>query len=94
MIKNRRQYLDDEFDAFSMLAGGNYVSLYDVRAKLTRYSLGAVELFGLPGEYIEDGAFSWADRVHPEDRKRYQDIMGKLIACETLTYDLNYRSHT
>ena len=94
MIKNRRQYLDDEFDAFSMLAGGNYVSLYDVRAKLTRYSLGAVELFGLPGEYIEDGAFSWADRVHPEDRKRYQDIMAKLIACETLTYDLNYRVKT
>lgn len=94
MIKNRRQYLDDVFDAFSMLAGGNYVTLYDVEAKLTRYSLGVVELFGLPEEYIEDGAFSWADRVHPEDRKRYEATMEKLISCEILTYDLNYRVRT
>lgn len=94
MNKNRRQYLDDEFDAFSMLAGGNYVSLYDVEAKLTRYSPGAVELFNLPGEYIEDGAYDWMEYIHPEDRKRYQTIMGKLIACETLTYDLNYRVKT
>ena len=94
MIKNRRQYLDDVFDAFSMLVGGNYVTLYDVEAKLTRYSLGAVELFGLPEEYIEDGAFSLADRVHPEDRKRYEATMEELISCEILTYDLNYRVRT
>lgn len=94
MLENRKQFLDDVFDSFTMLAGGNYVSLYDVKAQLTRYSPGAVELFNLPGEYIPDGAFNWSDYVHPEDRKRYESIMGDLIACKTLTYDLTYRVRT
>lgn len=91
MLENRKQFMDDIFDAFTMLAGGNYVSLYDTKAKLTRYSPGAVELFNLPGEYIPDGAFNWVDYVHAEDKKRYINIMADLVECKTLTYDLTYR---
>ena len=90
----RKQTLDDTFDAFSMLARGNYVSLYDMKAKLTRYSPGAVELFGLPGEYIPDGVYDWADYIHPEDRRHYLAVMGKLISGETHAYDITYRVRT
>lgn len=90
----RKQTLDDTFDAFSMLARGNYVSLYDMKAKLTRYSPGAVELFGLPGEYIPDGVYDWADCIHPEDRRHYLAVMGKLISGETHAYDITYRVRT
>lgn len=92
MNAERRRLLDDAFDAFSMLAGGNYVSLYDMKGQLTRYSPGAVELFSLPGEYIPDGAYNWEEYVHPDDRLRYTKTMTDLIACKTLTYDLTYRS--
>ena len=91
---NRKQVLDDMFDAFTMLAGGNYVSLYDVEGKLTRYTPAAVELLGLPGEYIPDGAYDWVDYVHPEDRKRYLDAMEEMFAKNTRTYDLSYRTRT
>lgn len=91
MSGNRRQIMDDAFDAFTMLAGGNYVSLYDVQDKVTRYSPGAVELFGLPDEYIEDGGDDWSNHIHPEDRKRHHAAMEKMLSGDTHTYDINYR---
>ena len=94
MNADRRRFLDDAFDAFSMLARGNFVSLYDMKGCLTRYSPGAVELFNLPGEYIPDGAYSWEEHIHPEDRARYTDAMRGLTSCETLTYDITYRTRT
>lgn len=92
MNTNRKQFLDDQFDAFTMLSAGNYVSLYDIQGHLTRYTPAAVELFGLPGEYIQDGAYNWNDWVHPEDLAYYQNVMSGLITGERLTYDLSYRA--
>lgn len=87
-----RQILDDLFDAFTLLGRGSYVSLYDVKGQMTRYTPAAVELFGLPGEYIPAGAYNWSDYVHPEDRKRYEKIMGDLLASKAKGYDLTYRT--
>lgn len=87
----RRQILDDLFDAYTILGKGTYVSLYDVVGKMTRYSPAAVELFGLVGEYVPEGAMDWGEFVHPEDRRRYETIMSKLIAGTAKNYDLHYR---
>ena len=87
----RRQILDDIFDAYVILGKGTYVSLYDVVGQMTRYSPAAVDLFDLPGEYIPAGADKWSARVHPEDRLRYETIMGKLIEGTAKHYDLHYR---
>lgn len=89
-----KQVLDDVFDAFSMLAGGQIVSLMHVRGDYTRYSPAAVDLFGFPGEYIKNGSVNWNDYLHPEDRKRYMDVMGKLVTGESMTYDITYRVRT
>ena len=94
MEPRQKQMLDDVFGAFSMLAGGNYVSLMHVEGGVTRYSPGAVELFNLPGEYIQNGAYNWIEYVHPEDRKRYLDVMGPLAAGKIFTYDVTYRVRT
>ena len=95
MDPGRKRLLDDLFDAFSMLAGGNFVSIYDVKTGVTRYSPGAVDLFGLAGEYIPpEGYRHWLDYVHPEDRKRYLDVMETLTNGGTLNYDLTYRVRT
>ena len=86
-----KRMLDDVFDAFSMISGGNYVSLMHVGSGVARYSPGYVELFGMPGEYIENGAEKWVDYIHPEDRKRYQDTMKHLKSGDAKAYDLTYR---
>lgn len=87
----RRQILDDLFDAYVILGKGTYVSLYDTVGQMTRYSPAAVELFGMCGEYIPAGADTWSDLVHPEDKRRYQATMNKLIAGTAKHYDLHYR---
>lgn len=86
-----RKILDDLFDAYTILGRGAYVSLYDVKGQMTRYSHAAVELFGLPGEYIPAGADNWSDFVHPEDRPRYEKVMGELISGDAKHYDISYR---
>ncbi|MBR1647745.1 MAG: EAL domain-containing protein [Selenomonadaceae bacterium] len=94
MEKNseHRKILDDLFDAFTILGRGSYVSLYDVKGNLTRYSPAAVELFGLQGEYIPSGDFNWSNYVHPEDRIRYEKVMRSLLEKRTSNYDLTYRT--
>lgn len=88
-----KQILDDVFDAFTMLSSGGFVSLMHVEGGFTRYSRAAVELFGLPGEYIPNGAMDWNDYLHPEDRRRYMDVMIPLLEGKTQTYDITYRVH-
>ena len=90
----QKQMLDDVFDAFSMLVSGTMVSLMHVDGGFTRYSASAVELFGLPGEYIPNGAYDWNDYLHPEDRKRYMDVMLPLMEGKAQTYDISYRVRT
>ncbi|MBR3560262.1 MAG: EAL domain-containing protein [Oscillospiraceae bacterium] len=90
----QKQMLDDVFDAFQMIAGGALVSLMHAEAGVTRWSPGAVELFGLPGEYVPNGAMDWGDYVHPEDRKRYLDVMAPLAEGMLHSYDLTYRVRT
>ena len=87
----QKQILDDVFDAFQMISGGALVSLMHVEGGVTRWSPSAVELFGLSGEYISNGAMDWTEYVHPEDRKRYLDTMGPLATGVLHAYDLVYR---
>ncbi|MBR1845049.1 MAG: EAL domain-containing protein, partial [Oscillospiraceae bacterium] len=77
-----------------MLVSGTMVSLMHVDGGFTRYSASAVELFGLPGEYIPNGAYDWNDYLHPEDRKRYMDVMLPLMEGKAQTYDISYRVRT
>ena len=90
----QRQMLDDVFDAFTMLTNGSFVSLMHVDGGFTRYSASAVELFGLPGEYVPNGAMDWNDYLHPDDRKRYMEVMLPLLEGKTQTYDITYRVKT
>ena len=86
-----KQMLDDVFDAFTLLVHGTMVSLMHVEGGFTRYSASAVEQFDLPGEYIANGAMDWNDYLHPDDRKRYMDVMLPLLDGRAQTYDITYR---
>lgn len=87
-----RKFLDDIFNAYTMIGRGNYVAIYDVKKNITRYSPAAVELFGLPGEYISAGHINWSNYIHPEDQFKYSRKTRSLIKGETTSYDVTYRT--
>ena len=89
-IDSDHKMLDDLFEAFMIIGRGEYVSLYDVKNQLTRYSPAAAKLFGFP-EYIPYGAYDWTDYLHPEDRRKYEIVMNDLIEGKTQGYDISYR---
>lgn len=82
--------LDELFEAFSLIGRGEYVSLYDVKRKISRYSPAAADLFGLT-EYVKNGVEDWGNYIHPEDRKRYEKLMESLLEGNALGYDVSYR---
>ncbi|MBQ7606507.1 MAG: EAL domain-containing protein [Desulfovibrionaceae bacterium] len=89
---SRREVLDDTFSAFSMLSEDNLIMLYDVLGNCARFSLGAVRVFNLPGEYIPSGSDFWGNTiVHPEERSRYHKIMNSLFSGKNLSYDMTFR---
>ena len=94
MTKNfeHRKILDELFEAFTLLGRGSYVSIYDVKGQMTRYSRAAADLFGLKGEYIPASSYNWSDYVHPEDRARYERVMRDLFDNLAQGYDLTYRT--
>lgn len=82
--------LDDLFEAFMLTGRGEYVSLYDVKSQITRYSSAAAKIFGFP-EYIHYGAYNWSEHIHPEDRYKYETVMTELIDGTLRNYDISYR---
>lgn len=90
----QKQMLDDVFDAFSMLSSRNLVTLTHIASGVTRWSPGAVELLGLPGEYVPNGAVDLNDYIHPEDRRRVLDVMAPLAGGKTHIYDITCRVRT
>lgn len=90
----QKQMMDDVFDAFSMLSSGNLVSLTHIESGVTRWSPAAVELFGLPGEYVPNGAVGLKDYIHPEDRKRFTGTFAPLARGEVHFYDITCRVRT
>ena len=94
MEKNseHRKILDELFDAFTILGRGNYVLMRDVKCNMVRFSPDAVELFGLPGEYVPDDQIDWGNFIHPEDRFRYTRFHKKLTDGTSKSYDATYRT--
>lgn len=87
-----KNFLDNLFNVFTIVGRGNYVAAYDVKANVTRFSPAAVELFGLPDEYIPDGYNEWKNYIHPEDKLQYTRTMNALLEGKTRGYDLTYRT--
>jgi len=87
-----KNFLDNLFNVFIIVGRGNYVAAYDVKTNVTRFSPAAVELFGLPDEYIPDGYNEWKNYIHPEDKLQYTRTMNTLLEGETRGYDLTYRT--
>lgn len=65
--------LNSLFQAFTDLDDGRYLFVLDEQTGDIRWCRSAVEFFGLPGEFVEDGEQDWILRIHPEDRPEFED---------------------
>lgn len=86
------EYFDKIFEAFSATARGSYIFLCDMWTDMSRWSKNAVDYFGLPGEYMEDAGNIWAQHIHPEDRRRYQEDIDAVFSGRKKNHEMEYRA--
>lgn len=86
------EYFDKLFEAFAATSKSSYIYVCDMWTDMSRWSKSAVDDFGLPGEYMEDAGGIWAEHIHPEDRKKYQEDIDAVFAGKKKNHELEYRA--
>ena len=90
-IKN--SLLDDPlFEALAESSDKRYIYLCDMGSDLSRWSLNAVEYFGLPGQYIEHAGEIWSAHIHPDDRQQYIDDITQVFSGKKDKHEMEYRA--
>lgn len=92
MINDRKQKLDELFEAFSIISDGAYVFLCDMTCDLSRWSEKAVEFFGLPDKYMRSAGEIWEKRIHPEDRHIYHTSIEAIFSGNASGHEMQYRA--
>lgn len=80
------------FDLLSQASEKMYIYLADFYTDRSRWSRNAVEYFGLPGEYMEHTAQTWANYIHPDDRHIFWEDMDCLVAGTSSHHNCEYRA--
>ena len=75
------------FDTFAVTSRSRYVYVYDMEKNISRWSLNAVDYFGLTGEYIYNASSVWANRIHPEDRDKYNEYIRNIVPISKMLRD-------
>ncbi len=89
---DRKEKLDRLFNAFSIFAEGTFVYLCDMRYDYSRWSKKAVDLFGLPSEYLVNAAKIWDSHIHPEDVDIYREGIEAIFSGGANSHDMQYRA--
>jgi len=92
MTPQAKQKLDNLFEAFSIIAGGRYVYLCDMKEDISRWSEKAVEYFDLPNVYMENAGGIWAEHIHPDDRESYEKSIQEIFEGKSGNHDMQYRA--
>ena len=80
--------LEELFDVLSDCLDGRFLFVEYIPEGVSRWSLEAVEYFGLPGTHIKNGARIWGEHIIPEERPGYLE---EIRALETgVTDSLDY----
>lgn len=84
--------LNSLFEALTVIAGGAYVFLCNLRYDYSRWSRSAVETFGLPSEYMPGAGDIWLEHIHPEDRECYKKSIDAIFSGKDDGHDMQYRA--
>ena len=90
--EDRQVKLDSLFKAFEIVSEGTYVFLCDMKYDYSRWSKNAVDIYGLPSEYMYGAGDIWEDRIHPEDREVYHKGVDEIFAGNRIGHDMQYRA--
>lgn len=82
---------DRIFDAFSGTTKRGYLYLCNMSTNVSRWSVAAVDYFGLPGEYMLDAGKIWESCIHPQDREMYRENIEDVFSGRSSVHELEYR---
>lgn len=79
------------FELFAGTTPNRYMFLFNLKTNVSRWSMQAVEDFGLPGEFVYDAQRIWESHIHPDDRKLYQLELEDILRGRKFEHNLEYR---
>ncbi len=82
---------DRIFTAFSGTTKRTYLYICNMDTMVSRWSIPAVQYFGLPGEYMFDAGKIWEDYIHPQDREMYREDIDAVFSGRKSVHELEYR---
>ena len=90
--EDRRVMLDTLYKAFEVVSEGTYVYLCDMKYDYSRWSKNAVDVYGLPSEYMYGAGDIWENCIHPEDREVYHKGIEEIFSGNAAGHDMQYRA--
>ena len=90
--EDRRKKVDTLFKAFDIVAEGTYLYLCDMKYDFSRWSKSAVDIFGLPSEYMYGAGDIWENHIHPDDRAAYHKGIDEIFSGIASGHDMQYRA--
>ena len=87
----RKRVLDELYRGFRTVAHGGYLYLCDMKYDYSRWSVEAVQDFGLPGNYMVRAGEIWEQCIHPDDREGYHQSIEDIFAGRDRGHDMQYR---
>ena len=92
ITEERRIMLDSLYRAMEVVSEGTYVYLCDMKYDFSRWSKSAVDLYGLPSEYMYGAGDIWENQIHPDDRAAYHKGIDEIFAGKAAGHDMQYRA--
>ena len=89
---DRRRMLDALFKSYEVVAEGTYVYVCDMKYDFSKWSKNAVDMYGLPSEYMYGAGDIWEDFIHPDDRENYHKGIDEIFSGNSAGHDMQYRA--
>ena len=80
------------FEEFDDILSKKHIFLCNMLTGVSRWSKGAVEYFGLPGEYMEKAGLIWSEYIHPDDREVYLKEVDDVFTGRKTEHKIDYRA--
>lgn len=80
------------FRAFAESSKRRYIYLCNLQTNVSRWSVSAIEYFGLPSEYMLDAGTIWESYIHPDDVEMYRADIASIFSGKTQYHNMEYRA--
>jgi hypothetical protein len=88
----RIRKLNRLYGALHTVAGDGYIFLTDLKYNFSRWSLSAIDDFGLPTDYMYNVEDVWKKYIHPEDVDKYVAAVASVLEGTPVLYSITYRA--